>query len=92
MAQHIRRAAKAAGHPSVAGAAQSTVPAILRDASIRPHKIKYYWERRDPEFDRKMKEVLVVYQEVDQLIQSLPPPGTARTGTVSVDEKPGVQA
>ena len=39
-----------------------------------------------------MKEVLIVYQEVDQLIQSLPPPGTARTGTVSVDEKPGVQA
>ena len=42
LAQHIRRAAKAAGHPSVAGAAQSTVPAILRDASIRPHKIECY--------------------------------------------------
>ena len=90
LAQHIRRAAKAAGHPSVAGAAKSTVHAILRDAAIRPHKIKYYLERQDPEFDRKMKEVLIVYQEVDHLIQS--PPGTARTVTVSVDEKPGVQA
>ena len=39
-----------------------------------------------------MKEVLIVYQEVDQLIQSLQPPGTTRTVTVSVDEKPGVQA
>lgn len=92
LARHIRREAKAAGHPSVAGVAQSTVHAILRDASIRPHKIKYYLERRDPEFDRKMKEVLIVYREVDQLIQSPPPPGTARIVTVSVDEKPGVQA
>jgi len=65
---------------------------ILRDAPIRPHKIKYYLERRDPEFDRKMKEVLIVYREVSQLVESPPPPGTLRTVTVSVDEKPGVQA
>lgn len=92
LAQHIRRTAQAAGHPSVAGAVKSTLPVILRDAPVRPHKIKYYLERRDPDFDRKMKAVLIVYREVSQLVESPPPPGTPRTVTVSVDEKPGVQA
>ena len=92
LAGHIRRAAKAAGHPSVALAVKSTVHAILRDAPLRPHKIKYYLERRDPEFERKMKEVLIVYREVAELEQQPLPAGTPRTVTVSVDEKPGVQA
>jgi transposase len=92
LAKHIRRCAEAAGHPSVAGVAKSTIHVILRDAPVRPHKIKYYLERRDPEFDRKMKEVLIVYREVSQLLASPPPPGSPQTVTVSVDEKPGVQA
>jgi transposase len=92
LAKHIRHSARAAGHPSVAGVAKSTIHVILRDAPVRPHKIKYYLERRDPEFDRKMKEVLIVYREVSQLLASPPPPGSPQTVTVSVDEKPGVQA
>lgn len=93
LAKHIRRTAQAAEHPSVAQAGKSTVHVILRDAAIRPHKIKYYLERRDPEFDRKMKAVLIVYRQVNQLCAAPPPPpGTPRTVTVSVDEKPGVQA
>ena len=72
LAKHIRCCAQAAGHPSVAGAAQSTIHVILRDAPVRPHKIKYCLERRDPEFDRKMKEVLIVYREVSQLRVSPP--------------------
>jgi transposase len=92
LAKHIRRSARAAGHPSVAGVAKSTIHVILRDAPVRPHKIKYYLERRDPEFDRKMQEVLIVYREVSQLRASPPLPGGPRTVTVSVDEKPGVQA
>jgi transposase len=92
LAKHTRRFARAAGHPSVAGVAPSTIHVILRDAPVRPHKIKYYWERRDPEFDRKMKEGLIVYREVSQLLASPPLPGSPQTVTVSVDEKPGVQA
>jgi transposase len=92
LAKHIRRSAQAAGHPSLARVAKSTIHVILRDAPVRPHKIKYYLERRDPEFDRKMKEVLIVYREVSQLLASPPPPGSPQTVTVSVDEKPGVQA
>jgi transposase len=92
LANYIRRSARSAGHPSVAGVAKSTIHVILRDAPVRPHKIKYYLERRDPEFDRKMKEVLIVYREVSQLQASPPPPGSPQIVTVSVDEKPGVQA
>src|SRR3990172_3919105 len=92
LAQHTRQRAKAAGHPSLARAVKSTIHAILRDAPVRPHKVQYYMERRDPEFDRKMKEVLVVYREVAELLTHPPLAGTPRTVTVSVDEKPGVQA
>jgi len=92
LARHIRREAKTAGHPTLAHAAKSTIHHILRDAPLRPHKIKYYLERRDPDFDRKMKEVLIVYREVGELMQQPAPVGSPCTVTVSVDEKPGVQA
>jgi transposase len=92
LAKHIRRTARTAGHPSVATAAKSTIHVILRDAPVRPHKIKYYLERRDPDFEQKMKEVLIAYREVQQLIESPTAPGAPRMVTVSVDEKPGVQA
>jgi transposase len=92
LAKHIGYTAKASGHPSAAQVVKSTVHTILRDAPLRPHKVKYYLERRDPEFERKMKEVLIVYREVAELEQNPPPSGTPRIVTVSVDEKPGVQA
>ncbi|MGH9818430.1 MAG: IS630 family transposase, partial [Candidatus Acidiferrales bacterium] len=92
LVRHIRRHARGAGHSSLNRVVKSTVHAILRDAAVRPHKIKYYLERRDPEYDRKMKEVLVVYREVAELLDAAPAPGAARVITVSVDEKPGVQA
>lgn len=92
LARHIGQTASAAGHPSAARVVKSTVHAILRDAPVRPHKIKYYMERRDPEFERKMKEVLIVYREVADLARQSLPAGAPRLVTVSVDEKPGVQA
>ena len=44
--------------------AASTVWRILNENEIKPHKIRYYLEKRDPEFDRKMQEVLMVYRDV----------------------------
>jgi transposase len=93
LAKHLRDTAERAGHPSLAQVVNSTVYKILEEAPLRPHKIRYYLERRDPEFDRKMREVLIVYRQVEELFQQpQPPPGTPRILTVSVDEKPGVQA
>jgi transposase len=95
LAAHVRKEAQATGHPSLARAAKSTVQRILAEHIVQPHKVKYYLERRDPEFEAKMKDVLLVYQEVmlqnqaEKAGAALTPPGVI---TVSIDEKPGVQA
>jgi hypothetical protein len=95
LAAHVRQQAAVAGHPSLARAAKSTVQRILDEQQLQPHKVKYFLERRDPEFESKMREVLLVYQEV--LVQNqagaVATLGVAPTViTVSIDEKPGVQA
>lgn len=93
LAAHVRQQASAAGHASLARAAKSTVQRILDEQHLQPHKVKYYLERRDPEFELKMKEVLLVYREVMLQNQAPPPPGEEPAIiTVSIDEKPGVQA
>ena len=90
LAMHVRRQAEAAGHPSLARAAKATVQRILDEQHLQPHNVKYYLERRDPEFEQKMREVLLIYQEV--MMQNQTADGAPAVITVSVDEKPGVQA
>ena len=95
LAAHVRQQAEAAGHPSLARAAKSTVQRILEEQQLQPHKVKYYLERRDPEFELKMKEVLLVYQEVmvqNEAAAAAKPAVAPTVITVSIDEKPGVQA
>ena len=92
LATHVRQQAVVAGHPSLALAAKATVQRILDEQHLQPHKVRYYLERRDPEFESKMKEVLMVYQEVAVQNQTPVAPGADSVITVSVDEKPGVQA
>jgi len=93
LAQHVRRQAVAAGHPSLARAAKATIQRILAQQPLRPDKVTYYLERRDPAFEAKMREVLLVYQEVMLQNQTVGASEAAPTViTVSVDEKPGLQA
>lgn len=93
LAEHIRKVATGSGHPGLARAGKATVQRILDQNELKPHKIRYYLQRRDPEFEAKMNQVLVVYREL-----SMEPAQGVRTAegrlvfTVSVDEKPGVQA
>jgi hypothetical protein len=93
LARHVREHAAEAGYPALAKAGKATVHRILVAQPLRPEKVKYYLERRDPNFESKMREVLLVYQEV-----ALQNRGASEGGslsgviTVSVDEKPGVQA
>jgi len=93
LARHVRLQAVQAGYPALAKAAKSTVQRILDAQTVRPHKVKYYMERRDPDFLSKMKNVLLVYQQValqNEAVQNGAP--HPMVITVSVDEKPGVQA
>lgn len=91
LAEHTRKHAPAAGHDCLNRAAKATIQRILKEHSLQPHKVKYYLEKRDPEFERKMNEVLCVYKEVNLQNQTAPDV-SPDIFTVSVDEKPGVQA
>ena len=87
--KHIRKNCVADGHPNLFKIVKSTVSTILSDAEIKPHKIRYYLERRDPDFDMKMNDVLIVYKQIEFEFQA----GTEPTEvTISYDEKPGIQA
>ncbi len=93
LARFVGEHAQAAGFPRLANPGKSTVWRILDDNDIKPHKIRYYLEKRDPDFDRKMQEVLMVYRDVSIYTEGAV--HDARPNpiyTVSVDEKPGVQA
>src|SRR6202166_4009456 len=91
LARHVREHAVQAGFPALSRAAKATVHRILRSEPLHPEKIKYYLERRDPDFEAKMRKVLIVYQEVElqNTKRAAGEPASAII-TVSVDEKPGV--
>jgi len=59
---------------------------------LKPHRIRYYLERRDPDFDGKMQEVLMACQEVSLQAETSGASGEPAVYSVSVDEKPGIQA
>jgi len=90
LARHVREHAVAAGHPCMASLAPGTVCKILDRHEVKPHKVRYYLERRDAAFEENMAEVLCVYREVAVLRAT-----DADTGSVAIisyDEKPGIQA
>jgi transposase len=97
LARHARANGAAAGHDCLAHLVQGTVCKILGQEEIKPHKVRYYLERRDPEFEQKMAEVLCVYREVQILKKAAAKAKKAKqpgkpVAIVSYDEKPGIQA
>ncbi len=93
LAKHVREHAVEAGYPALSKAAKATVHRILAEQTLHPQKIKYYLERRDPDFEAKMREVLIVYQDVAlQNKKRARGKSVSSIITVSVDEKPGLQA
>jgi len=95
LARHAREHGPAEGHACLAKLAQGTLCNILNEQEIKPHKVRYYLERRDPEFKQKMAEVLCVYREVKLIKETAAAaeqkPSDA-VAIVSYDEKPGIQA
>jgi len=90
LARHVRAHAAAAGHPCLGNLVQGTVCKILARHEVKPHKVRYYLERRDEAFEAKMAEVLCVYREVAVLRES--EPNDTNVAIISYDEKPGIQA
>lgn len=93
LARHAREHGPAVGHDCLARLAQGTVCKILNRQALKPHKVRYYLERRDAEFETKMAEVLCVYREVAILKSTAASQKPSQAvAIVSFDEKPGIQA
>ena len=59
LADHARAHGPAEGQSCLSELAQGTVCKILDAQEVKPHKVRYYLERRDPQFKAKMAQVLV---------------------------------
>lgn len=97
LTKHINKLAEGAGHMRLSTISQSKVRTILEEADIKPNKITYYCERRDPEFDQKMHNVLLVYKQLsmqfDESGKLIPFTEDGQViHVLSYDEKPGIQA
>ena len=97
LTDYIHQTAEAAKHLRLATISKTSIVNILNEAEIKPFRIKYYCEKRDPEFETKMHNVLVVYKQISMRFDEngalIPYEGEEEeTHTVSYDEKPGIQA
>lgn len=96
LTSHINKNAEEAGYTRLSTIHKSTVHTILDKAEIKPFRIKYYCENRDPEFDDKMHNVLLVYKQLsmqfDEDGKLLPWDDGEVVHILSYDEKPGIQA
>ncbi|MEO6000580.1 MAG: IS630 family transposase [Chitinophagaceae bacterium] len=88
--KYIRANCEQAGYGSLLKIDKGVLHTILAKGKIQPHKVRYYLERRDVEFDKKMANVLQVYKQVE-LTNEMQIPDRGIT-TLSYDEKPGIQA
>ena len=99
LTRHVRSVAVAEGHPRMATVSETRLREIMRDAKVQPWRVTYYCERRDEDFDDKAHDVLVVYKQLSLCFdeegevwaECVDAEGRA-VHTVSVDEKPGIQA
>ncbi len=97
LTSHINKNAETAGYTRLSTIHKSTVHSILDEAEIKPFRIKYYCENRDPDFDDKMHNVLLVYKQLsmqfDEDGQLIPWEEDGQiVHVLSYDEKPGIQA
>ena len=92
---YINENAENAGLSRLSTISRIGVRNILEEAEIKPHRIRYYCEERDPEFEAKMHDVLVVYKQIEMQFDeqgNLLPFKDVKVNTLSYDEKPGIQA
>ena len=67
--EHIKNHCSEKGFPELCNVSKSTVWKILNKREIKPHKIKYYLERTDENFEEHMNNVLMLYKEVSLAIE-----------------------
>lgn len=91
---HVQKTSEIAGYTRLSTISKSSIQRILSEAGIKPFKIRYYCEKRDPDFEWKMHEVLTVYKQIELQFDeqgNLKPFPDQPIHTLSYDEKPGIQ-
>jgi hypothetical protein len=99
LAAHARRYAPSAGIPASGTWPKERSAKSWPGKHVKPHKVRYYLEKRDPDFELKMAEILCVYRQVAVLREQAASgkresqgDGGGSLAIVSYDEKPGIQA
>ena len=67
LAKHVRENSIKEGHPDLSKINQGTISKILNASKIKPHKIRCYIAKVDPDFDQKAANVLETYKEAKRL-------------------------
>jgi transposase len=89
LASYAREHSEQMGFPCLSKLSKGTVSKILTNNDIKPHKIRYYLERRDPLHEEKMNDVLLIYKEVETVLDNK---DDSVYAYISYDEKPSIQA
>lgn len=100
LVKFVQKNCETQGHPSLKEVHRSTIWEILNDRTIKPHRMKYYLERKDPDFEPKAKNVLLVYKRIEWVLQLTRDAVNKDVSAhelcgevfISYDEKPGIQA
>ena len=97
LTRYINSVADQEGYSRMATVSEFSIRKILREAMLNPHKVTYYCEKRDPDFEKKMHDVLVIYKQIslrfDENGDFIPfTEDEEVVHTLSYDEKPGIQA
>jgi transposase len=96
LTRHINKTAADAGFDRLATITESGVYRILQKSKIKPFRLQYYCERRDPDFNEKMHNVLLVYKQLEMQFDEdgnlIPYNDAEVVHVVSYDEKRGIQA
>ena len=100
LTNYVRKFCKSSGYPELENIQRSTIWSILNDHEIKPHRVKYYLDCKDPEFEEKRKKVMLIYKRVEWIMQFTKDEvgegyrADELCGEVflSYDEKPGIQA
>ena len=100
LTQYVRAHCEKEGHSSLLKVSKSKIWSILNDNSLKPHQVKYYLVKKDPNFKEKAEVVLLLYKRVEWILQftrdevanGQQADSVVGETIVSYDEKPGIQA
>ena len=70
LTNYVRSHCKEHGFDRLESVAASTIWYLLNKSEIKPHRIRYYLEKKDEQFEAKAKEVLLLYKKICLLYTS----------------------